>query len=184
MRGRGATSRSIPSRISPLPAADSPPSLVQRLQQAQSRLAATALVVMMLATVVDVFFRYAFNKPLRISYDLIESMMVIYVFHGMAAVFLKRRNIAIDLIDSFAGGTVIRFLIVVADGLSIACLVILAWAMTGPALQAFNYGDRKLELGLPLYVLWAVALLGIAGTILCALAAAFAGPANREGHPR
>jgi TRAP-type C4-dicarboxylate transport system permease small subunit len=102
----------------------------------------------------------------------------------MAAVFLKRRNIAIDLIDTFAGANVIRFLIVVADGVSIACLVILAWAMTGPALQAFNYGDRKLELGLPLYVLWAVALLGIAGTILCALAAAFAGPANREGHPR
>ena len=163
---------------------DTSPSLIQRLQRAQFRLAALALVVMMLSTVADVFFRYTFNKPLRISYDLIESMMVVYVFHGMAAVFLKRRNIAIDLIDSFAGSKLIRFLIVVADGLSITCLVLLAWAMTGPALQAFNYGDRKLELGLPLYVLWAVALLGIAGTILCALAAAFAGPVKREGHPR
>jgi TRAP-type transport system small permease protein len=164
--------------------AQNPPSLIQRLQRAQFRLAAVALIVMMLATVIDVFFRYAFNKPLRISYDLTESMMVIYVFHGMAAVFLKRRNIAIDLIDSFASSKMIRFLIVVADGLSITCLILLAWAMTGPALQAFNYGDRKLELGLPLYVLWAVALLGIAGTILCALAAAVAGPASREGHAR
>ena len=97
-------------------AVDTPPSLIQRLQRAQFRLAAVAIVVMMLSTVLDVFFRYAFNKPLRISYDLIESMLVIYVFHGMAGVFLKRRNIVIDLIDSLVGGRVVRFLIVVADG--------------------------------------------------------------------
>jgi TRAP-type C4-dicarboxylate transport system permease small subunit len=155
------------------PAPEPPLSLVERLQRAQFRVAACALMVMMLSTVTDVFFRYAFNKPLRISYDVIESMLVIYVFHGIAGVFLKRRNIVIDLIDTLLGETAIRFLIRAADALSVLCLILLAWAMTGPALQAFHYGDRKLELGLPLYVLWIVALLGIAGTILCAVAAAF-----------
>jgi TRAP-type C4-dicarboxylate transport system permease small subunit len=150
-----------------------PLSLIDRLQRAQFRVAACALMVMMLSTVIDVFFRYAFNKPLRISYDVIESMLVIYVFHGIAGVFLKRRNIVIDLIDSLLGEAAIRFLIRAADALSILCLILLTWAMTGPAMQAFNYGDRKLELGLPLYVLWIVALLGMAGTILCAVAAAF-----------
>ena len=47
-----------------------PPRAVKRLQTAQLRLAAIALMTMMLGTVLDVFFRYAFNKPLRISYDL------------------------------------------------------------------------------------------------------------------
>ena len=158
--------------------------LIQRLQRAQFRLAAVALIVMMLATVADVLLRYAFNKPLRISYDLTESMLVIYVFNGIAGVFLKRRNIAIDLIDHFAGAAVIRFLGFVADGLSVLCLCILGWSMTGPALQAFQYGDRKLELGLPLYVLWAIALAGVAGTILCALAAAFAAAPTNERLPR
>ena len=37
----------------------------------------------------------------------------------------------------------------------------------------------KLELQLPIYVLWIAALLGMAGTILCAIGALFA-PA---GHP-
>ena len=64
-----------------------PPGAVQRLQVAQLRLAAIALITMMLGTVLDVFFRYAFNKPLRISYDLVESMLVIYVFHGISSVF-------------------------------------------------------------------------------------------------
>ena len=65
-----------------------PPNAVKRLQTAQLRLAAVALMTMMLGTVLDVFFRYAFNKPLRISYDLVESMLVIYVFHGISSVFL------------------------------------------------------------------------------------------------
>jgi TRAP-type C4-dicarboxylate transport system permease small subunit len=146
-------------------------SLIQRLQRAQFRLAATALLIMMMGTVIDVFFRYAFNKPLRISYDLVESMLVIYVFHGMSAAFLKRRNILIDVIDAIVDARVVRGLTVMADILSVLCLAIFAYAMTGPALQAFDYGDRKIELGLPLYVLWIFALAGIAGMILCALAA-------------
>jgi TRAP-type C4-dicarboxylate transport system permease small subunit len=133
--------------------------LIARLQRAQFRLAATALLVMMMGTVIDVFFRYAFNMPLRISYDLVESMLVIYVFHGMAGAFLKRRNIVIDIVDAMA------------DIVSVLCLAIFAYAMIRPGLQAFDYGDHKLELGLPLYVLWIFAFAGICGTILCAVAA-------------
>ncbi len=39
-------------------------------------------------------------------------------------------------------------------------------------MQAFQYGDRKLELGIPLYVLWLFALAGLTGTLACAIAAA------------
>jgi TRAP-type C4-dicarboxylate transport system permease small subunit len=155
--------------------------LILRLQRAQFRLAATALLVMMMGTVIDVFFRYAFNKPLRISYDLVESMLVIYVFHGMAGAFLKRRNIAIDIIDAIVDARVVRALIVMADILSVLCLAVFAYAMIRPGLQAFDYGDRKLELGLPLYVLWIFALAGIAGTILCAVAALIGHVRARNG---
>jgi hypothetical protein len=47
--------------------------------------------------------------------------------------------------------------------------------MISPALQAYDYGDRKLELGLPLWVVWLFALSGIAGTIVCAIGAALNG---------
>jgi len=144
--------------------------LIARLERAQSRLAAAALIVMMGATVIDVVLRYALNRPLRMSYDLVESLLVVYVFHGMAGVFYRRRNIVIDLIDPLIGPRPVRALTAASHVLSVGCLLILAWAMTGPALQAFAYGDRKLELGLPLYVLWILALLGITGTILGALA--------------
>src|SRR5476649_2708632 len=142
-----------------------PPSAVKRLQTAQLRLAAVALMTMMLGTVLDVFFRYAFNKPLRISYDLVESMLVIYVFHGISSVFLARRNIVIDVIDSLVSPRILRGLAVIADVVSVMCLLLVLWGMIEPATQAFQYGDRKLELGVPLYVLWGFALAGLLGTL-------------------
>jgi TRAP-type C4-dicarboxylate transport system permease small subunit len=145
--------------------------LLDRLQQAQLRLAATALVLLMFVTVVDVFLRYLFNSPLRGSYELVESLLVIFVFHGMSASFLRRQNIAIDIIDSFLSARFVETLIRLADVMTIGCLLLIFWAMLNPAIQAFHYGDRKLELGLPIFVLWLLAFLGLAGTILAALGA-------------
>jgi TRAP-type C4-dicarboxylate transport system permease small subunit len=153
----------------PNPPAPAPPAAIRRLQGAQLRLAAVALVTMMTGTVLDVFFRYAFNKPLRISYDLVESMMVIYVFHGISSVFLARRNIVIDVIDSLVSPAILRVLAAIADVVSVGCLLLFLWGMLNPAMQAFQYGDRKLELGVPLYVLWGFALAGLLGTLLCAI---------------
>jgi TRAP-type C4-dicarboxylate transport system permease small subunit len=148
-----------------------PPGAVRRLQAAQLRLAAIALMIMMVGTVLDVFFRYVFNKPLRISYDLVESMLVIYVFHGISSVFLARRNIVIDVIDQLVSPKILRVFAAIADIVSVMCLLLLLWGMWEPAMQAYQYGDRKLELGLPLYVLWGLALTGLLGTLACAIAA-------------
>ena len=57
---------------------------------------------MMVVTLADVFLRYVFNSPIRGAYELVEAMMVVFVFNGMSTAFLQRRNIVIDLIDTFA----------------------------------------------------------------------------------
>jgi len=155
--------------------------LVDRLRLAQLRLAGLALVVMMLVTVVDVALRYAFKSPIRGSYELVEVTLLIFVFHGMPTAFLQRSNIVIDLIDSFVGPRVLAALIRFSDLLSVIALGLFAWAMLGPATQAYEYGDRKLELNLPIYFLWVIALFGMAGTILCALTALVTTPFAKRG---
>ena len=157
-----------------------PHALLDRLRRAQLRLAAAALIVMMTVTLADVFLRYVFNHPVRGSYDLVESMMIVFVFNGMSTAFLQRRSIVIDLVDNFAPRVAITALIRLSDLLAVATLLLFSYAMITPALQAFSYGDRKMELGLPLYVLWAVALAGMACAIFCA-AGAFLMPVN-TGH--
>jgi len=152
-----------------------------RLERAQLVLAAGALVVMSLVTVADVLLRYLLNRPVRGSYDLVECTLVVFVFHGIATVFLNRQNIVIDLIDGIASAGLRTALIRISDVVQIAVLALLAWAMLSPAWQAFDYGDRKLELGLPVYVIWIVALAGMAGTLVCAVGALVRTPIPPRG---
>ena len=63
--------------------------------------------------------------------------------------------------------------------LTILTLVLFAYAMITPAMQSYNYGEVKMELQMPIWYLWAAALLGMAGAILCALGALIA-PADRR----
>ncbi|MGH6726551.1 MAG: TRAP transporter small permease [Pseudolabrys sp.] len=154
-------------------------SLIDRLRVAQLRLASVALMVMMVVTLADVFMRYVFNSPIRGAYELVEAMLVVFVFHGMSTAFLQRRNIVIDLIDSFAPRLLVTALIRVADLLTILTIGLFAYAMITPAMQSYSYGDVKMDLQVPIWWMWAVALIGIAGAILCAIGALIA-PAGRQ----
>jgi TRAP-type C4-dicarboxylate transport system permease small subunit len=158
------------------PAAPPRPTFLERLRTIELRIAAGALLVMTFMTVADVFMRYAFNRPIRGSYDTVEAMLVVFVFHGVAVGFLGRKNIVIDVLDIFAGPKVLAVLVRFADLVSIACLLVLFYAMITPAMQAWQYGDTKIDLGLPTIVLWLVALSGMAMAIVFAIAAAFTRP--------
>ena len=158
---------SLPETATPLQ------SLSQRLKTAQLRLAMVALVVMMVSTCVDVVLRFLFNRPIHGAYDIVEACLVVFVFHGVAASFFARKNIVIDLIDTMISPRLERALVRLADVVNLALLVLIAVAMVFPALQAYDYGDRKLELGLPIWLLWIFAIVGLVGTMICALAPLF-----------
>ncbi|WP_407050874.1 TRAP transporter small permease [Methyloraptor flagellatus] len=146
----------------------------------QTWLAMGAAAVIVVSTTSDVVMRYAFGKPIHGAYDVVECMLALFVFHGLSAVFLVRGNITIDLVDHFVPDRVRSGLVRVSDVVQIAALMLIGWAMLIPALQAYEYGDRKLELGLPLWIVWAYVLVGLAGTIVSALGA-LASPVP-EGH--
>ncbi len=155
-------------------------SALQRLKALELKISAVALIVMMMVTVADVFLRYVFNNPIRGSYDLVECSLCVFIFHGLAAGFLDRKNIVIDVIDHFVSGRQLSVLIRVADILSVACLLLVAWAMVTPALQAWSYGDRKIDLNFPIWILWVFAFAGMAITLLCAIGAALSRPKTEE----
>jgi TRAP-type C4-dicarboxylate transport system permease small subunit len=156
---------------------------VERLKQVQLWIASFALVAMMLTTSVDVTLRYLINKPVRGAYDLVEAMLVIFVFNGLSSAFLSRGNIVIDVLDKTYGRFIKGLLIRFFDLVTVAVLVVMAWAMVKQGIQAFDYGDRKLELDIPVWYLWIAGLAGLAGVIICALGL-FLKPNDGEGaHP-
>ncbi len=75
--------------------------------------------------------------------------------------------------DSLVSARLECALVRLSDVVSIVLLMLLTAAMISPALQAYDYGDRKLELGLQLWVLWIFAIVGLIGTLLCALGPLF-----------
>lgn len=150
------------------------PGALRLLLRVQTGIAVLAASVIVVSTTADVILRYGFGRPIHGAYDIVQAMLVVLVFHGMAAVFAGRDNITIDLIDHVVGTGPRRALIGFADVVCIAALALLAWAMIAPALQAFDYDDRMLELGLKLWIIWLAAFLGIIGTAICAIGRALA----------
>jgi TRAP-type C4-dicarboxylate transport system permease small subunit len=140
--------------------------LVERMAQLQLKLAMLALGVMGAVTCADVALKYIAHRPIRGAYDLVESLLPVVVFHGLPATLLRRQNIAIDLIDHVAGKRGTRALIGVGDVVMLVILGLILWAMVSPAMQALDYGDRKIELGVPLIVIWVAAMLGVAGSLI------------------
>lgn len=139
--------------------------LVARIQLS---IAMTSLIIMGAVTVADVALKYMFNRPIAGAYDLVESLLPVVVFNGLPAMLLRRQTIVIDLVDHFASPRVVRILGAVADIVVLAMFSAMTIAFIAPARLAFDYGDRKIELGLPIGVIWAVVIAGMAGVVLAA----------------
>ena len=114
--------------------------------------------------------KYLLNQPITSAYDLVETLLPVVIFHGLPATLLRRQNVVIDLVDHVAGLRGTRVLVAAADAVMLGLLVLMTLAMVAPAHQALEYGDRKLELGVPLYAIWIAVLAGIAGCVLVAAA--------------
>ncbi len=157
-------------------------SVLDRLRVAQLRLASVALIIMMVVTLADVFLRYFFNSPIRGAYELVEAMLVVFVFHGMSTAFMQRRNIVIDLIDQVAPRALVVVLTRLSDLLTVVVIAMFAYAMITPAMQSYSYGEIKMDLHIPIWWEWAVALIGIAGAILCSIGALLAPVTTEHQH--
>src|SRR5277367_3127251 len=89
--------------------------IVRAMATVQAWLAMAAAAVIVLSTTADVVLRYGFGKPIHGAYDIVECMLVLFVFHGLSVVFLERGNITIDLVDHLVGARPRRVLVRVAD---------------------------------------------------------------------
>lgn len=142
---------------------------VERLLKGVTGAAAVgAALVIVVSTVADVGLRYGFGRPIHGAYDVVETLMVVFVFSGLTSVFLGCGHIVIDVVDHLTGPMTRRVLTRFGDVAGVVALGLMLFAMIEPAMQAYGYGDRKLELGLKLWVIWAAAI-GFGG---CALLAA------------
>ncbi len=149
-------------------------------------IASLALAAMMLVVVADVVLRFAFNMPVRGAYDLVSIGLLVMVVFGMAPVVARKGEILIDLIDPLLSRGALHLLGLVTIIGTLALFLFLGWAMIGPAIDAWKWGGYSLELGLPVWTLWVVAFIGLAGilwTVVIRLRQTLRGEGDDGPHP-
>ena len=146
--------------------------------------AAIALVAMMLTTVADVAMATLFKRPIVGAYDMVETTLLFSIFLGIPATFLQNGNIVVDVIDFFVAKRTVRRLQQLAQILTLVFLILLFWNMITPALDAYRFGGKKQELGVPHWVLWLPILLGVLLSAIAVLTALIHGaPRADSGEP-
>ena len=104
------------------------------------------------------------------SYSSMIPQWLIMVFFGIGPVILRGKDIVIDLFDRKLPERTLTWLKTISALGAVGTFLFIGWAMWGPARDAWRYGDRSLELGLPLWIYWAVAFLGLFGILWAAIA--------------
>ena len=72
---------------------------LKRLTQFLSDIAALAIAAMALLTVADIVTKNAFNRPIKGTFEIVELLLVLVVFFGVAEVFRSDSNICVDIAD-------------------------------------------------------------------------------------
>ena len=128
-------------------------------------IAGVALCVMMLVVVGDVVLRAVFNTPIQGAYDVVSIALLIMTMFGTAPVVAQRGEILIDLIDSFIPRSMRRVLALIAAVGGASVFLFFGWSMIAPAMDAWQWGERSLELGIKKWLLWTAAYVGLVGIL-------------------
>lgn len=130
--------------------------------------ASTALLAMMMLTFADVIGRYAFHRSIFGTAEMVEYLMVITIFAGVALTTATNDHITISMFDGLFRGryAAIRRWSIVA--FSIFAYLLMTWELLGHALQLLGTDRRSTVLDLPLWVqpMGAAVLLIIGGVLL------------------
>jgi len=149
--------------------------MLQRIEAIASRLlgliAGAALFAMMLLTFVDVIGRYGFHKSIFGVAEIVEHLMMLTVFAGLAFITAKNEHITVTLME----GLIVRGVAVAQRWMSVAisvgCTLLITWQMYAHAADLLRSGKRTAVLDLPQWMEpMSAAVLSLTGFGLLVLA--------------
>lgn len=137
--------------------------------------AALCLLLMMLATVVDIVGRHVFSAPIPGIVDLVEITLVYLVFLGIPLAFVAGEHIIVDVLEEVAPPWLVAWLDWLALWVSALLLLLLCYAMWVPFQDTWVFGDRTMDLRIPLVWHWLAIWIGMVLSTLVLLGRALWG---------
>jgi TRAP-type C4-dicarboxylate transport system permease small subunit len=139
--------------------------------RALGALASVSLFAMMAVTFVDVIGRYGFHRSVFGAAEIIEQLMMVTVFAGLAFITARNEHITVSLLDGIItrGFDAPRRWLSIA--LSVGSTALITWQMFAHALDLLRSGKRTAVLDLPQWTLpMSAAALSLVGFALLVIA--------------
>jgi TRAP-type C4-dicarboxylate transport system permease small subunit len=133
----------------------SPAAFAHRASRALACVAMGALMLLAMATVVDIVLRYVFASPIRGFVDIASLAGAVLLAACFPYVLSSRRNITIDALGQWLGGAARRWLDRFAAAVSAAFFSLMAWQYLRFAFELKHDGQSIPVLRWPVWPWWA-----------------------------
>jgi TRAP-type C4-dicarboxylate transport system permease small subunit len=151
--------------------------MLQRIEALTARtlgvIAGAALFAMMALTFVDVIGRYGFHRSIFGAAEIIECLMIVTVFAGLAFITARNEHITVTLLDYLIARHFAAAQRWASVAISVGCTLLITWQMFEHGLDQLESGKRTAVLDLPQWVQpMSAAVLSLAGFALLVVAVA------------
>ena len=161
------------------------PYLFDRIDNGISKLEAlitgTAIALMAINTIANVFGRYVFSQSLYFTEEVNEILMVTVTFVGLGYVTRKGRHIRMSAVYDLLPQSVRRWLMVIIALTTAAAMFVLAWHAFGYVEKLAGRGRITPAMQLPLWTTYVGVVLGLFLTGVQYLLTAWANATRSEG---
>ncbi len=145
--------------------------IFKSIERVLAVLAGIALFIMMILTFVDVVGRYGFNKSVFGTSEMIELLMVIVIFAGVAFVTASDKHIKVDIFAPWIERIAPNFQRWTIHIFSLVIYACLTYELGKHALDSLLSGKRTAVLDFPQWVLpGAAVFFSLIGVVLFAAA--------------
>jgi len=139
-------------------------------------IAGAMLTLMMLLTFADVVGRYVFSAPVFGATEMMQFLMALIIFSGLAIANAHDDHIVVELFDHHIARLAPRLYRNVIQLFSIAAMAMLVYVLAGIAIESIHQGAKTIVLELPLGYLQAT----VAGFAAVSLVVQIVGAAARQ----
>jgi len=149
--------------------------MLERIEALAARalgiIAGLALLAMMLLTFVDVIGRYGFHRSIFGTAEIVEFLMMITVFAGLAFITAKNEHITVTLLDFLIARHFDALQRWLSIAVSVGCTALITWQMFEHGVDLLRSGKRTAVLDLPQWTQpMSAAVLSLVGFGLLAVA--------------
>ena len=138
-------------------------SLTVRLARIPAWGSCALLVFLMLFTTADVMLRYLFNAPIYGGLEISESAMLAMIMLAMAYTGATNAHVRVDVLDTKFGHLGQRISNIITGAIALVVLWFLVERTYIKTLDAYEFGDVTNFLQMPIWPLYAIIALGMAG---------------------